>query len=147
MASRLPTGHHCPGVGEPERCDFTLMKTHRILGILWAAYCCYSCFNLFRALLSHLHPTAGGHEVAWPVLAVLAVSFLMYLAGIVASIFLFRGATWARWIIAVIAVYMLLGCVACVVTQKSLPIWAASSGVVALVSLALLFLPRHEPVA
>jgi len=119
------------------------MKTHRLLGILWLALCCYSVFNLIRALLA-LHPTAAGLWVAW---SVLAGSCLLYLTGIVASIFLFRGARWARWIIALIAVYMAFGSIATVVIQKSLPIWAASYGVIALVSLGLLFLPRHEPAA
>ena len=119
------------------------MKTHRILGILWLALCCYSCFNEFRALLA-LHPTAAGLWVAWSVLAGFC---LMYLAGIVASIFLFRGARWARWVVALVATVVAFGCATYVVTQKTLPVWAASSGVFALISLPLLFLPRHEPVA
>jgi drug/metabolite transporter superfamily protein YnfA len=120
------------------------MKTHRILGILWLALCCNSVINLLRALME-LHPTASGLWVAW---FVFAGSCLLYVAGMVASIFLFRGARWARWLIALVAIQMVVfGPIASIVIQKSLPIWAAFSGVFALVSLVLLFLPRHEPVA
>jgi hypothetical protein len=119
------------------------MKTYRILGILWLALCCYYAFNLIRVLLA-FHPIAAGLWVAW---SVLAGSCLLYFVGIVASIYLFRGARWARWIIAVIAVYRVFGNITFVVTLKTLPIWTATSVVIALVSLGLLFLPRHEPVA
>jgi hypothetical protein len=119
------------------------MKTHRILGILWLALFCYSCFIEFRALLT-LYPSAAG---LWGTWFVIALFCLIYLAGIVASIFLFRGARWARWFIALFAVYAVFGCISCFATQKSLPVGVAVSGVFALVSLPLLFLPRHEPVA
>jgi len=119
------------------------MKIHRILGIFWLALCCYSVFNLLRALLE-LHPTTGGLWVAWSVLAAFCV---MYLAGIVASIFLFRGARWARWFIALVALLAAFGSIGTIVTQQSFPVWAVFSGVFAIVSLVLLFLPTHEPVA
>jgi len=116
------------------------MKTHRILGILWFALCCYSVVNLLRALVE-LRATAG------PAWSVLAVSCLLYLAGIVASIFLFRGARWARWFIAVLAVWEAFATTAYLVTSKSFHIWSGFCIVLAVVSLVLLFLPRHEPVA
>jgi hypothetical protein len=118
------------------------MKMYRILGILWLAFCCYACFNELRALLA-LHPTAG-QWVAW---YVLAFSGLIFLAGIVASIFLFRGARWARWIVGLVAIFVALGSIAYIVRYRSLPVWAASCSIFSLVSLPLLFLPRHEPVA
>jgi hypothetical protein len=119
------------------------MKTYRILGILWLAYCGYCCFNEFRALLA-LHPTAAALWVVWSVLAGFC---LMFMAGIVASIFLYRGARWARRVVALVAILIAFGWVAYIVTQKSLPVWAAGSVAFALISLPLLFLPRHEPVA
>jgi hypothetical protein len=119
------------------------MKTHRILGMLWAVYCGYSGLNLLRALLS-LHPTATGHWDAW---GVLAVSLLLDLTGIVASIFLFRGAKWPRWIVGLIAVYTGFGSIAFIVATGSLPAWSVPTSIFALVSLVLLLLPRHEPVA
>ena len=119
------------------------MKTYSILGILWLALCCYSVVNLLRALVE-LHPTAGGLWVAW---YVLAGSCLLYFAGIVASIFLFRGARWARWFIAVLAVWEAFATTAYLVTSKSFHVWSGFCIVLAVVSLVLLFLPKHEPVA
>jgi hypothetical protein len=119
------------------------MKTHRILGILWLALCSYFCFNLLRALLE-LHPTAGGLWVAW---SVLAGSCLLYLAGIVASIFLVRGRPGARWLLGFIALIVLLQDTAFFVTMKQVPIQSAVICCFAVLSTALLFWPRHEPVA
>jgi ABC-type sugar transport system permease subunit len=116
------------------------MKIHRILGILWLALCCYSVLNLLRALLE-IPPTAGA---AW---WVLVVDCLLYLVGIVASIFLFRGARWARWFIAVLAVWEAFGTTAYLVISKSFHIWSGFCIVLAVVSLVLLFMPKHEPVA
>jgi hypothetical protein len=119
------------------------MKTHRILGILWLALCCYFVVNLLRAL-AELHPTAGDMWVAW---FVLAGYCLLYFAGIVASIFLFRGARWARWFIAVLAFLEAFATTAYLVTSKSFHVWSSVCIALAVVSLVLLFLPKHEPVA
>ena len=116
------------------------MKIHRILGILWLALCCYSVLNLLRALLE-IPPTAGA---AW---WVLVVDCLLYLVGIVASIFLFRGARWARWFIAVLAVWEAFATTAYLVTSKSFHIWSGFCIVLAVVSVVVLFLPKHVPVA
>ena len=70
------------------------MKTYRTLGILWLLFCGYGCFNLLRELLA-LPSTIG----LWPAWFVLAGLCLLDLAGIVASIYLFRGARWARWFV------------------------------------------------
>ena len=119
------------------------MKTIRILGILWLADCCYSLFNLVRAMLE-LHQAAGDHPDAW---SGLVFSFLLNLASGVASIFLFRGARWARWYIAAFAFLEAFGAVSSIIMQKSFPVWAVSTAVFTLSSLALLFLSRHESVA
>jgi hypothetical protein len=118
------------------------MKKNRILAILWLAFCCYACFNELRAVLA-LHPTAG----LWPAWCFFASLCLLYLAGIVASLFLFRGAIWPRWILALIAIFVVLGNIGYIMSYRSLPVWAASLCVFVLVSLVLLFLPKHEPVA
>ena len=107
------------------------------------AFCSYSVFNLLRALVE-LHPTAAGLWIAW---FVLAGSCLLHLTGIAASIFLFRGAIWARWFIAVLAVWEAFATTAYLVTSKSFHIWSGFCIVLAVVSLVLLFLPKHEPVA
>ena len=119
------------------------MKTHRILGILWLALCCYSVLNLLLALLE-FHPNANRFWVAW---SFLGGSCLLYLVGIGASIFLFRGARWARWFIAVLAVWEAFSTTAYLVTSKSFHIWSGFCIVLGVVSLVLLFLPKHEPVA
>jgi hypothetical protein len=118
------------------------VKTYRILGILWFAFCCYACFNELRAVLA-LHPTGG----IWPAWWVLAGFCLLYLAGIVASIFLFRGARWARWIVGLVAVLVVLSSIAAIASQEALPVWAIGPGLIALVSLVVLFSSRHESVA
>ncbi len=118
-------------------------KKHRILGLLWLALCGYSVFNLLRAMQG-LPPTAAGLGVAW---SVLAGSCLMYLAGMVASVFLMRGANWARWYIAVLAVWEAFATAAFMVVSKSFHAWSVFCIVLAVVSLVLLFSPKHEPVA
>jgi hypothetical protein len=123
------------------------MKRDRILGVLWAVFCSYGSFNLLREML-RLHPTdQPGLWVAW---ATLALFCLIDLAGIVASIFLFRGARWARWFVGLFAVFIVLSDIACIVLQRSLPVWTIFTigpCVFALASLVILFLPRHEPAA
>ena len=117
------------------------MKTYRILGILWFAFCCYACLNEFRAVLG-IHPTAG----LWPAWCVLAGFCLLYLTGIVASLFLFRGARWARRTVGFVAFVVLLSGMASIASQKAVPVWAIGPGLFALVSLAVLFLSKHESV-
>jgi hypothetical protein len=124
------------------------MKKHRILGILWAVYCCYSSFNLLREML-RLHPADQPDLwIAWSVLALLC---LIDMAGIVASIFLFRGARWARWFVGSLAGFVLFSGIAYfllqAVLQRPLPVFTIGPCVFALASLVILFLPRHEPVA
>jgi hypothetical protein len=120
----------------------TNMKTDRILGILWLAFCSYSSFNELRALLS-LRPSATGLWSAW---YFLAIFFSIYLVGIVASIFLFRGESWARWFIGLIATFVALGNIVVIVTLRFFPVRAELSCIFALVSLVFLFLAKQEPV-
>ncbi len=124
---------------------FIFMKTYRILGILWLVICSHYVINLLRGLIV-LHPNTG--FIWWGP----AAFCLLYLIGIVASIFLFRGARWARWFIAVLAVWEVVGEISYIVLiSKSFSLWSGIVSVftlvIALVSLALLFLPRQEPVA
>ncbi len=119
------------------------MKTNRILGILWLALCGYSVFNLLRAIQG-LHPTGAGLWLAW---TVLAGTCLLYLFGMVAGVCLFRGANWARWYIAVLAVWEAFSTAAYLVVSKSFHAWSGFCIALAVVTLALLFLPKHEPVA
>jgi len=118
------------------------MKINRILGILWLAFCCFREFNLIRAFLN-THPTI---ETLWFTRLFFLSFCLLDLGGIVASIFLYLGARWARWFIALLAVLVLFGSFGNIVTQKSIPMWAVAPSVFAIVSLVLLFLSRREPV-
>ena len=99
------------------------MNKNRILGALWLAFCSYSSFNLLQALQS-LHPAHPGQEVAR---YVLGFSCLLFLAGVVGSIFLIRGATWARWIVSLVAIIVALGSFTIIVTRWLLPVVTNSS--------------------
>jgi hypothetical protein len=114
----------------------------RILGTLWFAFCCYACFNEIRALMA-IHPTAG----LWPAVWVHAGFCLLFLAGMVASLFLFRSTRWARWFVGSLAVFLLVSDIAYIVTTRSFPTGAIFLGVLVIVSLALLFLSKAEPAA
>jgi hypothetical protein len=122
------------------------MKTYRILGIFWLLFCGYGCFNFLRELLA-LPGTTG----LWPVWFVLAGLCLLDLAGIVASIFLFRGAKWARWFVGLFAAFTALCGIAYIMMARSLHSYTvciiAGVCVFATISVVLLFLPKHEPVA
>ena len=87
----------------------------------------------------------------WPVWFVLAGFCLLDLAGIVASIFLYRGARWARWFIGLYAVFTVLSGIAYMVMARSLHTYTVCIGasvcVFATMSVVLLLLPKHEPVA
>ena len=123
--------------------DFTFMKTYRILGILWLALCCYFSFNEVRALLM-FHPANPSQDIVW---FVFGIYCLVYLTGIVASIFLFRGAFWARWAVGLVISIQVVTNIAFVVRYGSFSVAGSIFYLFALTSLVLLFLPRHEPVA
>ena len=120
------------------------MKTHHILGALWLAYCSiFGGFILwqFGSFLFAPHPRIT------PGLFMAILICLLYLAGAVASIFLIRGARWARIFIGLIAVLSVIACIGQIVSFRSLSFWGGISGAFALVSVVLLFWPKHEPVA
>ena len=78
----------------------------------------------------------------------LAVLFcLLALAGAVVGFPLYRGAAWARRFVGVDGVLIMLGALTWLVAFRSLPLSVVSFGVLAIISLVLLFSPRHEPVA
>jgi|ERR1700677_1824620 hypothetical protein len=118
------------------------MKTHRILGILWLALCSYCGFETLPALFP-VHTDTVIRNFSW---YYLAFSCLIYLAGVVASIFLLRGKREARWIVGSVAAFMVLSIIATIYTVGSVSILSAVFGLFAVVSLMLLFFPKHEPV-
>jgi len=115
------------------------MKAHRILGIIWVILCSYSVFNLLWGVF----PVHFGD----PTLYVLAILSLINVGGIIASIFLFRGALWARWPVALVVLIAAFGSILAMVATRSLSSWHIVMFSIALVSVVLLFLPRHETVA
>ena len=120
------------------------MKIHRILGILWLALCSFFGVSMLWQFCGFIFSDRPGISSGL-FLAILLC--LLYLAGAVASIFLIRGAQWARRFIGLIAALSVIACIAQIVAFRSLSVWGGICGIFALVSVVLLFLPRHEPVA
>ena len=121
------------------------MKTHRILGILWLAFCGYSAVTQILQL-SHLgisHPD----KISSPLFLLACLVVILYLSGVVASWFLFRDASWARRFICLLAILCVIAGIAQIVVFMSISIWGGISVAFALVSLVLLFLSRHESAA
>ena|ERR1039457_2997419 len=117
------------------------MKTQRILGILWLALC--SIFSFFE-IRDILYFTGFRPPLVW----LLFIGYaLLYLGGIVASIFLFRGRREARWVIGFIALVTIAQDIAFFITIRQFPVRSVVIFCIALISLPLLFWPRHEPVA
>ena len=119
------------------------MKTHKIIATLWLLLCGF--FGIF--MLWGFRPSAPKYESSAQ-FYVAMLFCLVYLFGVVASIFLFRGARWARIFIGIVALLTMLSCVMQYVSYRSLfPAWGFALGIFSLVSVALLFWPKHEPVA
>jgi hypothetical protein len=80
--------------------------TNRVFGALWLAFCLLSFTLICRAMLFHPPLRHPGQITGF----FIALSLLMaiYGTGIFGSIFLFRGAKWARHIIRTIAAFYLL---------------------------------------
>jgi hypothetical protein len=118
------------------------MKTHKVLGVAWLAFCGYFglllLWQLLHGIVLKARPTLDMY------IGILACA--VYLCGIVASIFLFRGAHWARSIVGLVATLTMIAVVA-----QFIALWfswfACGAGLFALVSLVFLFLSRHEKVA
>jgi hypothetical protein len=122
--------------------DFRFMKLYRILGILWFAFCCYGCFDQVRAMFAL--PLLARMWIPWCVLIVLC---LLYLCGVMASWFLIRGARWARWYITALAILVAFAGVYYMLWSWNFPAWRLCVTTFSGVSLVLLLLPKHEPVA
>ena len=117
------------------------MKIERTLGTLWlGSFIAGPCYWLW-AFVEKCAPAYDGIH-AW--------LSLLCLFGAVASIFLLRSAKWARFSIGIIALFFAVG-VIWDIWQRGW-MWRdkwADNGmcVFSRVSIVLLFVPRHEPVA
>ena len=121
------------------------MKTHHVLGILWMTLCGAPSILFLWMLwqVRNAHPVAI-HTLDFS-LAVLLCLFA--LAGAVAGFPLFRGAQWARRFVGLIAVFTLIAAAVWFFAFGSLTSWIGIFSVLAIASVVLFFLPRHEPVA
>jgi hypothetical protein len=121
------------------------MKTHTFLGILWMVVCSVSAIKwlLFLTLVVPKLP----HPVGPLGICIYLFFCLLYLTGVVVSYFLFQGVQWARTFLGFIAGWGFIACVAQIVAFKTVSLWGGISGVFFLVSLLVLFAPRHDPAA
>jgi len=86
------------------------VRTNRILGALWVAYC--SCMLLSIAPLILVGVYAPSFSLAASVISGIFVALYIYLRGVIGSIRLLRGITLDRRMIRLLAVLNLIGCFA-----------------------------------
>lgn len=126
-------------------CGLTI-QAHRILGTLWMAVCGSSGIPLLWSLLRD--------AILFPKIFFISsylylptLLCLLYLAGAVAGIFLFRGAWWARWFVGMIAVMTFIVTTAMIVKQGPIAQLYYIVSFFEIVSVSAIILPRYEPVA
>ena len=115
-----------------------MMKAHRVLGVLWMALCGFLgiafLWILSRAFIFHPQVLAS------PRFYIPTLLCLLYLAGAVAGLFLFRGASLARGFVGVVAVLIVMATIA-MVFVRGLP-WACGIiSILAILSVVRLFFP------
>lgn len=119
------------------------MKTNHVLGILWLALCSWFSISLLwvlsRIYISDFRAT--------PDLFLDIGMCLISLLAVVASIFLFRDARWARFLMSIVAVFFLASCIVHLITFRSPSIWSAAIGIFALVSIILFLFPGRKVAA
>jgi hypothetical protein len=130
-------------------------STDRLLGVLWAAGCLWSLITLELWSISPFglsdppdtarFPLGNPPETALLILNGLPV--FIYVAGIVGSLCLFRGAEWGRRMVRSIALLMLILCAAQILIFRMFAAWSVWCAICALFSLAsirLLHPPRNR---
>ena len=119
------------------------VRINRLLAVLWLAGSWWSFITMFR--LTGLFIFMGVSSGAAPVLMNGLLTFF-YLAGMVGSISLYRGAKWGRIIIQIMALLMALACLAQMLSFKLPAAWSGWCGMVAIFSLITLWLlrPTHN---
>jgi hypothetical protein len=124
------------------------MRTQRIFGIAWLGLFGYGGFHflrlLFDGLFATIFATCKGPAPSYLLLAFLPI-ILPMLVGAVASVFLFRrGDRWARIVVASLAALI---AIFQIIELRHISISGAILCIFAIVSVILLLLPKHEPVA
>ena len=86
------------------------VRTNRILGALWAAYCSWMLLSIAPLILVCVY--APSFSLAASVISGIFVVLYIYLRGVIGGIRLFRGITQDRRMIRLLAVLNLIGCFA-----------------------------------
>ena len=84
------------------------VRTNRILGALWAAYCSWMLLSIAPLILVGVY--APSFSVAASVISGIFVVLYIYLRGVIGGIRLFRGITRDRRMIRLLALLNLIGC-------------------------------------
>ncbi|HXT12374.1 MAG TPA: hypothetical protein VN873_12490 [Candidatus Angelobacter sp.] len=121
--------------------NHTLMKTYRILAILWLIANSVAALTAVRTLMFPAPKVSGLVLTLFYIF--LGSLLLLDLVGIAASIFLICGATWARWFLGLGAVLYVCACIAQVVELRSLSMSTGAYGIFAFVSAVLLLMPKR----
>jgi hypothetical protein len=121
------------------------MKTQRIIGVLWMIFngvlgMIYLWLLLYPVIRFSRVPSSSGYYLG-------ALFCPLYWAGAVAGFTLFRGAQGARKFVVLVAFLIVIATIAGFVALRSLPGTYYIVSVLAAVSAAFLFLPRHNTVA
>jgi hypothetical protein len=112
------------------------MKSHHVFGVLWLLFCSFFALDMV-AIFFRLY---SSHKLGSPLyvcLGIIATAFLW--VGIGASIFLIRGAVWAKRFIGFIAVLCLLGCAGHFLAYGYVSEWQLLESAFSLVSVFVLF--------
>ena len=122
--------------------DFTFMKTQRTLAVLWLGT---FIAGLYYFLWLFLHRSTPAYD------GIHALESLLFLFGIVASVFLFKGAKWARISIGMIALSLAVGAFFWeILPQGWMRVDKLADDAICLlglVTVVLLFFRKYEPVA
>ena len=119
------------------------MKTDGILGILWLIYgCCCAYANINHIILvMPAHFDSKLYHYVWWHGSVLLLNLVI----IMASLFLTRGATWARWFIGMFATVFFIIFIGLI--GISFSVWNVICGLFGLISAILLLKPRQHEAA
>ena len=118
--------------------DFTFMKIHKILGVLWIAFCAFLGIMLLLAFFRIFT------DPRFKPSPFLFLSIPVCIIAATASIFLFRGARWASIVVGIFAFLVFITCIWLI---KPLSIWSGSLALFALVSVYVLLSPKRDTVA
>ena len=114
---------------------------YRILGILWLALCGFLLYwflwERYETILAHTENQTG-------ICHILDAICLICFTGVVASVFLIRGTFWARILVSILAMLIVIYCIIFgIVLGFGLGAWAVVIAIFSLFSAFLLLFPRR----